>query len=87
VSNIRTHTTFTVQWMQPRQLTRLLYVCTVCTHMHILYGVYARCTGSATDWCVQLVSQEGHVVLAEQWWLKPEALGLTPGGNTFRSFP
>ena len=25
--------------------------------------------------------------VAERWWLKPEALGLIPGGATFLSFP
>ena len=26
-------------------------------------------------------------LVAERWWLKPEALGLIPGGTTFLSFP
>ena len=26
-------------------------------------------------------------LVAEHWWLKPEALGSIPGGTTFLSFP
>ena len=28
-----------------------------------------------------------HISVAEQWWLMPEALGLTPSSTTFLSFP
>ena len=28
-----------------------------------------------------------HSLVAEHWWLKPEALGSIPGGTTFLSFP